>query len=300
MSDGNSPAFPTSIRIAICALAAALALAWGAFQNWCGDRTIAAGDLPTPRCEHGWPWRFLIRQADTSVFPYPRLSLWTPGSDVADLSTALLAVDIACALGIAVAAGFIAWAVSPYLLGDLRLSLRTGLLLFIPFGIVLIYGRYYRALYIEHDRFLNTITAMGGYFNVEPGNPDWLRELLPTTWRVHDTHPYLEIRNSLAVLGPERFNESLIALMECNAYANEVTKLVADDMPGLADGHLIHLSNLRSLEELRISQSCVTDASVATIARMERLKLVDISGTRISATGVAKLKRLRPEIIIIY
>ena len=59
-----------------------------------------------------------------------------------------------------------------------------------------------------------------------------------------------------------------------------------------------HLAGLNTLEELTLNSAKVTDASIDAIARLTRLRKLNLGGTKITADGKAKLAKLLPKATI--
>ena len=60
------------------------------------------------------------------------------------------------------------------------------------------------------------------------------------------------------------------------------------------------LRNVRQVRILDISNTKVSDNAVESIASLEGLKGVNLSGTSVTLAGAAKLKNLRPEIWLVH
>jgi hypothetical protein len=68
---------------------------------------------------------------------------------------------------------------------------------------------------------------------------------------------------------------------------------------GIGDGGLAALRPLRDLRQLSLMGTPITDAAVPVLGTMSQLRELDISLTRVTAAGVAELRRLLPDCAVL-
>jgi Leucine-rich repeat (LRR) protein len=77
-----------------------------------------------------------------------------------------------------------------------------------------------------------------------------------------------------------------------------LTRLKLSDSYKWEDRHLAHITKLKSLESLYLSNSAITDESIKHINALPKLTTLEASGVHLSKSSIAQLKRL-PNLIFL-
>lgn len=76
----------------------------------------------------------------------------------------------------------------------------------------------------------------------------------------------------------------------------KIVELAAYDT-ALEDNSVRHLSNIKELKSLTITNADITDAGIAHLQGHEKLVSIRLKGTKVSKDGIAKLGKAMPSLL---
>ncbi len=141
--------------------------------------------------------------------------------------------------------------------------------------------------YCEHE-----IERIEGAFPKLEDRPDplpgWVYRLIPPE--------YLHEFRAVAVDLPDDRVQELVPLAE-----HTRLRVLEINWPRYFDDELRHFAAFEDLEYLRLSYATnLTDAGLDHLARLPRLKVLDLTGGEFSEEALARLRRALPECKVIY
>jgi hypothetical protein len=262
---------------------ATLVFAAVVFFNVPGNRTRGAQ-------YHGWPLVYLHREVPDpppqpgviscpiTIIPDP----WHLTEDVQVFSPALLAVDVAVAVGLALLAGAVMESVRRRFGPWLRFRLRTALAAMIVFALPFSWLERRIHTHRLQQPVIHRFEAIGCFTTYDSILPEWMR-----AWLSDDLGRPLDDIRLLHVYGETACDDDVREL-------HLLTTLRSLDLSGtkVTDAGLPPIARLTQLRWLKLGHTGVTDLGLVKLKHLDRLEYLGLDDTEILGPGLADLRTL--------
>jgi hypothetical protein len=286
---------PLSAR---CTIAALTGIALIAFLNIPGDRyeleRTGSEWAFVEFTDHGWPWTYLTRREDFDQTPHPPISIWQFTTHIESFSPLWLALNVVVVL--------LAWMPVAWWLARANLvpsfkgqfSLRGLLVATALSGMALGASVYLVGKYREHRQFVGALRELNASVSVVPGGPDWLRDLLPSDYRIFDSYDSIELRGKelSPILTADEPNNAFARMCACPGKMAGMLSLRIEDCKAFNDEHLALLRHARGLQDLQVNNSGVTGEGFASLAVLPSLRYLRFSNTPVTDASLHHLDRI--------
>ena len=244
--------------------------------------------------DHGWPWTYLTRREDFDHTPHPPISIWQLTTHVESFSPLWLAVNVVVVL--------LAWMPVAWWLARTNLvpsfrgqfSLRGLLIGTALSGMALGASVYLVSKYRERRQFVGALRELNASVSIVPGGPDWLRDLLPSDYRIFDSYDIISLRGYelSPILAADEPDNAFVRMCTCPEKMAGVISLRIEDCKAFRDEHLALLRHARHLQELDVSNSGVTGEGFASLAVLPSLRYLHFSNTPVTDASLQHLDRI--------